>query len=90
MEIHLSPFVRKELRRINQKDKKLAKKIEKQLLIFANNPRHPSLRTHKLTRKKEQEWSIPITMSFRMIYKILDNNIAYFSDIGNHDEVYGK
>ena len=90
MEIQLSPFVVKELRRINQKDKKLAKKIEKQLLIFAINPKHPSLRTHKLTGKKEQAWSISVTMSFRMIYKLLDNNIAYFVDIGSHGKVYRK
>ena len=34
MEIQLSPFVMKELRRINQKDKKLAKKIEKTITYF--------------------------------------------------------
>ena len=38
MEIQLSPFVVKELRRINQKDKKLAKKIENNYLFLLLTP----------------------------------------------------
>lgn len=88
MHIEFSPFVIKELKKLKQRDKKLTEKIEKQLLLFQSNPKHPSLRVHKLTGKRENAWSISITMSFRMIYKLLDENIAYFSDIGTHDEVY--
>lgn len=88
MHIQLSPYVLKELKKIKKKDKKLAEKIEKQLVLFQSNPKHPSLRMHKLTGKKENAWSISITMSLRMIYKLLEENIAYFIDVGTHDEVY--
>lgn len=88
MHIQLSPYVLKKIKQIKQRDKKLAEKIEKQLIIFKSNPKHPSLRIHKLTGKEEDAWSISITTSLRMIYKLLEKNIAYFSDIGTHDEVY--
>jgi addiction module RelE/StbE family toxin len=90
MHILLSPFVNKELQRIKHKDKKLIEKIEKQLFLFQSNPKHPSLRVHKLTGKKEFAWSISITMSLRMVYQLVDDNTAYFIDIGTHDEVYRK
>lgn len=31
-----------------------------------------------------------ITPSIRMVYQHIDQNIAYFMDIGTHDEVYRK
>jgi len=90
MEIQFSPLVIKQLKKIKHQDKKLAEKIEKQLIIFKRNPKHPSLRLHKLTGKKEQAWSISITMSIRIIYKLADDNTAYFTHLGTHDEVYRK
>jgi len=90
MNIKLSTLVLKELSKIKKTDQKLEKKIIKQLQIFKTNPRHPSLRLHKLTGNLTNMWSISITMNTRMIYRLLNDNTAYFVDIGTHDEVYGK
>lgn len=90
MQIEFSPLVLKELKRIKRRDRKLAEKVTKQLSIFKSNPKHPSLRLHKLTGEKEDAWSISITMNFRMIYRTINKNIVYFVDIGTHDEVYKK
>lgn len=90
MRFSLSPLVLEKLKRIKQKDKKLTKRIQKQLLIFDSNPQHPSLRLHKLTGKKENAWSISITMNIRMIYRTINADTVYFVDIGTHDEVYKK
>lgn len=90
MHIKLSSSVIKELSKIKQKDKKLSDRIQKQLLLFKSNPKHPSLRTHKLTGSMGNMWSISVSMSKRMVYRLLDNDRAYFIDIGTHDEVYGK
>lgn len=90
MHIKLSPLVVKELARIKQKDKKLSERIHKQLLIFSSNPKHPSLRVHKLTGSMNNIWSISVSMSIRMVYKLLDKDNAYFIDIGTHEEVYKK
>lgn len=90
MHIKLSPLVIKELAKIKQKDKKLTERIHKQLLLFAFNPKHPSLRIHKLSGSMNNIWSISISLSIRMVYRLLDKNDAYFIDIGTHEEVYKK
>jgi len=90
MHIKLAPLVDKELNRIKQKDKKLSDRIAKQLALFAANPKHPSLRLHRITGSTENLWSISITMSIRMLYALIEEDIAYFFDIGKHEDVYRK
>ena len=89
MQIQFSEEVDHELKKIKQKDQLLTKRIEKQLVLFQENPRHPSLRLHKLSGELSELWSISISKSIRMVY-IQDEDIAYFVDIGSHDEVYRK
>lgn len=88
MKAKFSPLVQKEIISIQQKDKKLARRIEKQIQLFEENPKHPSLRTHKLSGNLEKMWSISITMSIRMVYILLDDEKALFVKIGTHDQVY--
>lgn len=87
MRVKLSDKVQKQLEEIKEKDPKLARKIEKQLTLFNSNPKHISLRTHKLSGKLKKLYSISITQGFRMTY-ILSGDEAYFTKIGTHDEVY--
>lgn len=87
--IRFSPAVKKELKEIQSRDIKLSKRIEKQLDLFTKNPRHKSLRLHKIKRKDNLKvWSISINEGYRMIYE--ENDVIYFVDIGTHDEVYRK
>ncbi|MBI2338614.1 hypothetical protein HYU95_05540 [Candidatus Daviesbacteria bacterium] len=93
MQIKLSLGVKSDLKKIKQKDLKLAGRIEKQLTLFAQYPKHPSLRTHKLSGKVENRWSISITKSIRMAYLVIQaendrDPYAYFVAIGTHDQVY--
>lgn len=90
MNAKFSPSVQKELEKIQQKDRKLANRIEKQIALFEENPKHPSLRTHKLSGTMDNIWSISITMSIRMVYVFLDQSSVIFVKIGTHDEIYGK
>lgn len=90
MNAKFSPSVQKELEKIQQKDRKLANRIEKQIALFEENPKHPSLRTHKLSGTIDNIWSISITMSIRMVYVLLDQGSVIFVKIGLHDELYGK
>jgi len=87
MKIKLSPEVIQNLKKLKQKDRKLFDRVEKQLALFLQNPKHPSLRTHKLTGKIENRWSISITKSIRMVYVIQEPTI-YFVAIGTHDQIY--
>ena len=94
MKIKLSSDVSAEIKQLKLRDPKLAAKAEKQLALFAQNPKHPSLRTHKLTGKIEDRWSISITKSIRMVYVVIEGQeeneepTAYFVAIGTHDQVY--
>jgi len=85
MKAKFSPFVQQKILQLNKKDKKLVVKIEKQIKLFESNPKHPSLRTHKLTGNLTNRWSISINKGLRMVYLMLDEDIAYFVDIGTHD-----
>ena len=89
MKAKFSPSVQKELERIQQKDRKLTNRIEKQIALFEESPKHPSLRTHKLAGTMDNMWSISITMRIRMVYILLDEGNAIFVKIGTHDQVYG-
>lgn len=87
MRIKFSPLVIKELTKIKKKDKRLGTRIQKQLQLFSVNPKHPSLRIHKLTGSMNNVWSLSITESIRMVYRFINEDTAYFVDIGTHDQV---
>ena len=89
MDFSFSTEVAHELKKIKQKHPLLFKKIQKQLKIFKENSKHPSLRTHKLKGNLTNTWSISIESNMRLIYTI-KNNEAIFFKLGNHDEVYRK
>jgi addiction module RelE/StbE family toxin len=90
MKAKFSPLVQQKILHLHKKDKKLVARIEKQIKLFESNPKHPSLRTHKLTGNLANRWSISISRGLRMVYLMLDEDIAYFVDLGTHDEVYRK
>lgn len=90
MRIKISPDVFDSLKKIKQKDKELARKIEHQLQLFKNNPKHPSLRAYKLSGKLKSRWSISMTRGIRMVYILQDSDVAFFVDLGTHDQVYRK
>lgn len=84
--IEFSPKVHKKLQLLSGKDTKFYKRIIKKLDLFQNNPRHRSLRLHRINRGKDFIWSISIDKSYRMLF--LEDEKIYFFDIGTHDEVY--
>lgn len=90
MEISFSDKFRSELKKIKRSNPKLLSKVLKQLQIFRLDPKHPSLRDHKLSGKLSSSRSISADMSIRMLYKILPDRSAHFFSIGTHDEVYRK
>lgn len=90
MEISFSPKFKAGLKRIKRNDSKLSNKVLKQLQIFSVNPKHPSLRGHKLSGHLTNTHSVSANLSIRMLYKILPDGSAYFFDIGTHDEIYRK
>ncbi len=85
--IQFDPDLLKKLQKIKLTDSKLAKRIEKKLELFEADPKHPSLRLHKITREVKEVFSISINKSIRMLYTNLEDKV-YFFEIGTHEEVY--
>jgi toxin HigB-1 len=67
----------------------LVSQYEKTLKLLEINPRHPSLRLHKLHGKLAELYSVSINISYRIsiIFMIEDDKIIPV-DVGSHDEVY--
>jgi len=64
---------------------------EKILNLLELNPKHPSLRLHKLNGKLQHLHSISINMQYRIILEFLiRGNEILLIDIGEHDAVYRK
>jgi proteic killer suppression protein len=56
--------------------------------MFAKDPFHPRLRTHKLTGRLEGLWAFSVSFDCRVIFRFLSRTEILLIDIGGHDEVY--
>jgi mRNA-degrading endonuclease YafQ of YafQ-DinJ toxin-antitoxin module len=89
MKFRFSAEVSDYLKNLKRKDYKTFLQVRKQLALFEENPRHPSLRIHKLAGKLNATWSLSIGLKLRLIYFIKDGE-AWGYMIGSHNEVYRK
>jgi len=87
MNIYLSSEFVRNFRKITKNNLQLKNKIKEKLKLFQQNPKHSSLRLHKLIGKKEHSWSIWIESDLRIIFIFVKNGVLLI-DIGKHDEVY--
>lgn len=78
---------KKKLKKYKRFDYGLMVEVKKQLELFEKSESHPSLRVHKLHGELEGYWSMSVNKSIRIIYYI-ENGMAYFINIGTHNEVY--
>ena len=62
----------------------LVKKFNKQVEIFSNNPRHPSLHTEILEPKKLKIYSFRINGKYRAIFISPTSEEAEIVDINDH------
>lgn len=84
--ITFNPIFNKKLKILKKKNIRLLRQIKKTLQLFAQNPRHPSLRCHKLKGQLKNVWSISVNCSVRLLY--IDGVNNYFFDLGTHKEIY--
>lgn len=56
-------------------------------MLFLKNPKHPSLRLHKLSRKNIELWSISIKGNLQIIFQYVKKGIL-ITDISSHNQVY--
>ncbi len=58
--------------------------------MFMADPTNPILNNHPLQGKYEGCRSISITGDIRVVFKMINDDTAYFIDIGTHHRLYGK
>jgi len=79
----------KRAKKFIKKHPDLLSQYEKTLKLLEINPKHPSLRLHKLDGKLSELYSVSINISYRIcIDFLIENDIIIPIDVGRHDEVY--
>ena len=78
-------------RKFAKEYKKLPTKIKLQAeskeLVFRKDPRHSSLKTHKLTGRFKEYWAFSIDYQYRIIFQFKEKDIIWFHSVGTH-EIY--
>ena len=85
MNIRTTAYFDKNISKKIKKNPQLRTKVKKQVELLKENLRHPSLRLHKLSGKRAQEYSFWIEGNLRITFIIINNEIL-FTDIITHDE----
>lgn len=85
MNIRTTVYFDKKLSKKINKNHQLKTKVKKQIELLKENLRHPSLKLHKLTGKRAQEYSFWIEGNLRITFMIIDD-VILFTDIITHDE----
>jgi len=88
-EIKYADNYEKKVIKFLKKHKDIYSQYKKTIEILQQNPRHSSLRLHKLRGKMNSFSSVSINMKYRIVidFIIVDGTIILI-DIGNHDDVY--
>ena len=79
---HSALYFEKKFEKLPRNIKKIS---VKKILLFENNPYHPSLNTHKLKGPLAGYWSFYINKNYRVLFRFLENNEVIYYDIDTHD-----
>ncbi len=89
MNVHFNKSFKKSYTKRIKSNKNLEARFEERYDLFVENRSNPILKDHELTRKMRGYRAFSITGDIRVLYYVFEE-IAYFVDIGTHNQVYGK
>ena len=81
-------FTKKFTKQFNKLPEKNQKQFKDRLKLFLDNPHHSALRRHPLKGKYIGYYSIDIARDLRVIFRYQSNNLAVFSLMGTHSQLY--
>lgn len=90
MKIIYDPVIISTLKKQNVR---IRKNFKERILLFSKDPHNLQLNNHALREKYAGYRSIDITANYRAIYKIRQREgeiIAYFTEIGTHEQLYRR
>lgn len=85
MKIKTTAHFDKNLSKKLKKNPQLTQKLKKQISFLKKNLQHPSLKLHKLSGKRANEYSFWIKKDLRITFNLV-NNVILFTDIITHDQ----
>ncbi|MEO8581591.1 MAG: plasmid stabilization protein [Patescibacteria group bacterium] len=85
MRLIFSASFAKKLQKLIKKNTDWEYRVNKTIKLIKNNPKHPSLKLHKL--KNTEVVSAYVNMSVRILF-LQEEDVIFFIDIGTHEEVY--
>lgn len=88
MQIEFSAQFGKTFRKLVSKRPEAAIIVMEKVLLFADNPRHPSLALHKLKGELKNYWAFSVEYDLRIVLEFINPDKVLFIVIGTHDEVY--
>ncbi len=89
MKTYLTRSFKKSFRERIDPNPKLANKFEERYDLFLEDPSNRLLSDHPLKEDLVGFRAFSITKDVRVVYYVL-NDVAYFVDIGTHNQVYRK
>ena len=93
MQVVWSSGFTRSFKKITKRNQQLRDQITEVLMLLAEDPFTPSLKSHKLTGNLEGLWSCSVAYDCRIIFEFSeDDELEVFIliiNIGNHDRVYG-
>lgn len=87
MNVYLSKNFIKASKKLTKNNLLIKEKIKEKIKLFTNNPKHPSLKLHKLKGKMVEDWSFSVEGNIRIILTYIEDGVLLV-DVGSHDEVY--
>jgi mRNA interferase YafQ len=93
MEVVWSSGFKRAFKKITKKNPQLQERIVEVLILLAEDPFTPSLKSHKLGGNLEGLWSCSVAYDCRIIFNFSQDEqvleiFILLVDIGTHDEVY--
>lgn len=81
MRIFITPNFEKSYKKL---PRKIQLVLQKKEIIFRKNPRHPSLKTHKLAGELTGLFSFSVDHSYGVLFKFEEKGSSIFYDVGTH------
>ena len=63
----------------------LQEETREKIALFQENPRHPSLKAHKLKGKLRKYWSFSVNYKYRILYEYDAKSTVALLTVGSHD-----
>jgi addiction module RelE/StbE family toxin len=82
-------FSREFKKRLKRAPKKVQIKFKARLGLFLEDQFNPLLKNHTLIGQHAGYRNINITGDWRAVYRMLDEQTAFFVDVGTHSYLYG-